>query len=217
VLSSSVVIKTDHRALEFISKNQKLNRKFARWALALDEYRPTLEYKKGSQNANADALSRPPFVPARIAPTLLVLKCVKLSDGAQVPIQATEQAAGYDLVLAGPNCTVMPGTQSILDTGLAIELPVDHAAIIHGRSGLAKKGLMVHQGIIDADYRGKIMVIVRNHGDQNIVLNTGDRMAQLVIHKIGNTPFEEVSTLNTSLRNTNGFGSTGQKTLLTKP
>jgi dUTP pyrophosphatase len=109
--------------------------------------------------------------------------------------------------------TLAPGERVLVPTGIAIALPSGFAAYVHPRSGLALKrglGMVNAPGVIDAGYRGEIGVILVNHdGHEPIVLERGDRIAQLVIAPVALAELSEVSELPQSHRGEGGFGSTG--------
>ena len=99
-----------------------------------------------------------------------------------------------------------------MKTGLSISFPTGLYARIAPRSGLAlKKFIDVGAGVVDADYRGEVGVVLFNHGDQDFEVKMGDRIAQLILEKIDTPPVEEVQGLDDTVRGTGGFGSTGVK------
>lgn len=131
-----------------------------------------------------------------------------------VPIPGYARAgdAGADLVTTA-DITLAPGERAVVGTGIAIALPVGYAGFVHPRSGLAARaGLSVvnSPGTIDAGYRGEIKVCLINHDPRaELVLNRGDRIAQLVIQRVEHAEFVEVAELATSERGAGGYGSTG--------
>ena len=121
--------------------------------------------------------------------------------------------AGADL-RARIDLTIRPGERALVPTGLAIALPSGYAAFVHPRSGLAlRHGLaMVNApGTIDSGFRGELQVILINHGQEDFEISRGDRIAQLVIQRVENAEFVEVTQLPGAARGGDGFGSTGQK------
>ena len=97
-----------------------------------------------------------------------------------------------------------------MKTGLSISFPAGLYARIAPRSGLAlKKFIDVGVGVVDADYRGEVGVVLFNHGDQDFEVKMGDRIAQLILEKISTPEVEEVSRLDSTVRGSGGFGSTG--------
>ncbi|WP_236713782.1 dUTP diphosphatase [Ehrlichia ruminantium] len=135
-----------------------------------------------------------------------------------LPFYATEQSSGMDLCSAVVSSIVLkPGCRECIKTGIAISVPDGYEAQIRPRSGLALKfGITVLNtpGTIDADYRGEIMVILINLGNEAYTINYGDRIAQMVIAPVTRISWNLVEDLeaNTTKRGTHGFGSTGIST-----
>ncbi len=132
-----------------------------------------------------------------------------------VPGYSTNHSAGMDLRanLEGPK-TLKPLERTLIPTGLYIELPVGYEAQIRPRSGLAlKKGLSVLNtpGTIDADYRGEIGVILINLSNEEVIIEDGERICQMVIAKHEQADLIQVEVLNETDRGAGGFGSTGVK------
>ncbi len=133
----------------------------------------------------------------------------------QLPAYATPLSAGMDLRanLAEP-VTLNPMERRLIPTGLFIELPQGYEAQIRPRSGLAlKKGITVLNtpGTIDADYRGEIGVILINLSNEPFVVESGERICQMVIAKHETATFTEVTELSSTERGEGGFGHTGKK------
>ncbi len=105
--------------------------------------------------------------------------------------------------------TLAPGETTPIPTGLALEFPATHGALIEDRSGLALRGLTTLAGVIDPGYRGEIKIVLTNLSRNPIEIQAGDRIAQLRIVQRIEATFEEVENLTESPRNTSGFGSTG--------
>lgn len=126
----------------------------------------------------------------------------------------TPHSAGMDICAAITDDTVLnPGQITLLATGFAIELPPGYEAQIRPRSGLAVThgiGLINSPGTIDADYRGEVMIAVINLGQKPYTFQRGERIAQMVIHKVYQLRVEEVDSLNETERGTGGFGHTGK-------
>jgi len=130
-----------------------------------------------------------------------------------LPAYETLHAAGMDLRadVEGP-VTLKPMERKLVPTGLFIELPEGFEAQIRPRSGLAFKhgiGIVNSPGTIDADYRGEIKVLLVNLSDQDFVVNSGDRVAQMVIARHEKVSWEPVGELNETTRGHGGFGHTG--------
>ena len=137
----------------------------------------------------------------------------KLDDRAIVPTYGSEFSAGADLyAVLDDEIVLKPGETVLVRTGIAMEIPIGYAGLIYARSGLATKmGLAPANkvGVIDADYRGEIMVSLYNQSSSNRTISNGERIAQLVITPFYKASFEEVSTLSETVRGAGGFGSTG--------
>jgi len=133
----------------------------------------------------------------------------KLSEHAVIPSRGSEYAAGYDLSSAQD--TVVPARGRVLiPTDLSIAIPQGTYARIAPRSGLAlKKAIDVGAGVVDYDYRGPVGVILFNHGDEEVVIGRGDRIAQLILEQIVTPDVSEVQDLPATTRGASGFGSTG--------
>lgn len=132
----------------------------------------------------------------------------------QTPAYATEQSAGVDLKanIAEP-FSLEPLQRKLVPTGLYIALPKGYEAQVRPRSGLAlKHGITVLNtpGTIDADYRGEICVILVNLSSESFLVNPGERIAQMVIARHETVEWEEVESLNHTVRGAGGFGSTGK-------
>ncbi|MBQ5917949.1 MAG: dUTP diphosphatase [Lachnospiraceae bacterium] len=139
----------------------------------------------------------------------------KLNENAVIPTYGTEYAAGADLYACMDEAvTINPGETAFIKTGLAMEVPVGYAGLIYARSGLAcKKGLAPANkvGVIDSDYRGEIMVALHNHSNEAVLVESGERIAQLVITPYIVAAFNQVDELEDTVRGEGGFGSTGRK------
>ncbi|KQS75056.1 deoxyuridine 5'-triphosphate nucleotidohydrolase [Methylobacterium sp. Leaf361] len=140
------------------------------------------------------------------------IKLKRLTETAIIPTYGSDQAAGMDLHADIPApVRIEAGGRALIPTGIAIALPVGLALLVCPRSGLsAKSGVTVHNGpgVIDADYRGGIGVIL-HATERAFVVNPGDRVAQGVIVPVARAVFEEVDSLDETARGTGGFGSTG--------
>ena len=141
---------------------------------------------------------------------------VKLLDPrAKMPTYGSVDAAGADLyaVTDGP-VTVAPGQTVLIHTGLALAIPQGFVGLVYARSGLAtKQGLAPANkvGVIDADYRGELMVALHNHSNESHTVECGDRIAQLVIAPYLTAQFTQQEELDDTVRGEGGFGSTGSK------
>lgn len=143
------------------------------------------------------------------------VKVLKLDPRAQLPVRATEGAAGYDLfALLEEPLRIPPAGRAVIPTGIAIQLPgPSFGAFIFARSGLAvRHGLALSNGVglVDSDYRGEIKVGLVNLSDREYTLTPGERIAQMVILPVALPPLQEVETLEDTDRGQGGFGSTGR-------
>lgn len=142
---------------------------------------------------------------------------VKLSSTAQAPVHGSEYAAGYDLHadLGDSSMTLIhPGCVKKISTGIAIALPDNTFGAIYARSGLAtKKGLAPANkvGVIDSDYRGPVIVALRNESNEPQIIEHGERIAQIVVQPYVPVEYNEVESIGTTARGEGGFGSTGSK------
>lgn len=130
-----------------------------------------------------------------------------------LPRYMSGHAAGMDLHAAVEDDIILaPGERAFVPAGLSIALPEGYEAQIRPRSGLAlKQGLTVLNtpGTVDADYRGPVGVIAINHGDKEVRINRGMRIAQMVVVRVERARLEEVEELPESERGDGGFGHTG--------
>lgn len=138
----------------------------------------------------------------------------KLDPSVKLPEYKTSGASGLDLMafLKEP-IEIKPKTSSLIPTGLSVAFSENYEIQIRPRSGLAaKKNITVLNtpGTIDSDYRGEIKVIIYNHGDENFLVNNGDRIAQMILAPVVKMELEEINNLPESIRGKGGFGSTGK-------
>ena len=142
----------------------------------------------------------------------MVLKIVNKSNN-KLPQYETELSAGMDVrAFLDSSITLQPLDRILIKTGLFAELEKGFEIQVRPRSGLAlKKGITVlnSPGTIDADYRGEIGVILINLSNDDFIINSGDRIAQLVVSKHEQPNLEQTDSLDSTLRGEKGFGSTG--------
>ncbi len=131
-----------------------------------------------------------------------------------LPSYATSGAAGLDLVAAVSNDVVVaPGERRTIATGLVVAVPPGFEGQVRARSGRARReglALVNAPGTIDDDYRGEVMVLVINLGQEPITIRRGERFAQLVICPVFRAEVVEVEALDETTRGGGGFGSTGR-------
>ena len=137
-----------------------------------------------------------------------VVKMQRVHSQAKLPVKGTSQSAGYD-VFSVEKVTIRPYNRALISLGLKMEMEVGFWASIRGRSGMASKGILAFNGVIDADYRGEVKVILFNAGGSDYTVESGDRIAQLTIEKVVDVNIEEVNELKSTNRAEKGFGSTG--------
>ena len=132
----------------------------------------------------------------------------------ELPAFATPSSAGMDLrAFLESDIVIAPGERALVPTGLHMALPPGYEAQVRPRSGLAyKHGVTVlnSPGTIDADYRGDVGVILINHGDSDFVVQSGDRIAQLVVAQYASFTWDAVTDLSDTARGEGGFGHTGK-------
>ncbi len=140
------------------------------------------------------------------------IKIVNQSNN-ELPAYATAYSAGVDLrAFIEEPIVLKPLERKLISTGLFIELPEGYEAQIRPRSGLAFKhgiGVLNSPGTIDADYRGEIKVILINLSNEDFVINSGERICQMVIAAVEQVNFINVDVLSDTQRGAGGFGHTG--------
>lgn len=178
-------------------------RTLPRVLLRLSWFSAALRSRTYCASSAADSLNR--FPP----PMSEVLQVKRLSETAVLPVRGSADAAGFDL--ASAQHVVIPAKgKAIVPTDLSIACPPQTYARIAPRSGLAvKKFIDVGAGVVDADYRGPVGVVLFNFGEEDFAVKPGDRVAQLVLERICMAPVAEVAELSETQRGAGGFGSTG--------
>ena len=142
---------------------------------------------------------------------LVRIKALKLKAEAQLPRYAHTGPFG-DLaadLYASEGVMIEAGVTLAVSTGVALEFPATHGALVEDRSGLAVRGLTTLAGVIDPGYRGEIKVVATNLSPVAVEVKAGDRIAQLRIVQRIEAQFEEVAELEAAPRGAAGFGSTG--------
>lgn len=143
----------------------------------------------------------------------ILIKCVA-QPGCVVPEYKTSGAAGADIcAFIKESITLRPMERVLVPTGLSFEIPEGYEIQVRPRSGLAiKNGItcLNTPGTIDSDYRGEVKVILINLGNENFVINNGDRIAQIIVSPVTIGEFMQVSELEVTDRGGGGFGSTGK-------
>lgn len=147
--------------------------------------------------------------------TRVPVPVVRLDHGSDLPLPeyATPGSAGADLLAAvAEPVTLQPGQRQLVPTGLSLALPEGYEAQVRPRSGLAiKHGITVlnSPGTVDSDYRGEVMVVLHNLGQEPFVIARGMRIAQLIVAPVSKLEWRLADRLPESRRESGGFGSTG--------
>ena len=146
---------------------------------------------------------------------MIIVNFKKTRDDAILPERKTSGSAGYDLyaLLDGESILLLPGEKYKFRTGASMELPSGYCAFVSSRSSVSWNQdleIIGGNGTIDDDYRGEIMVPLRNVGRDAQRVYNGQRIAQLVIQKYEAVKFNEVKDLNKTERGDGSFGSTGR-------
>lgn len=144
----------------------------------------------------------------------MIVRIKKLNENATVPTYGTEYSAGADLYNLSEAVTIPAHKTVLIHTGISVEIPEGYAGLIYARSGLAsKRGLAPANkvGVIDADYRGEVMVALHNHSDIDATVDPGERVAQLVVTPFLKVEYQLADELSDTVRGAGGFGSTGSK------
>ena len=147
-----------------------------------------------------------------ITELIMTVRVINKSDN-DLPNYETMGSAGCD-VRSNHDVTINPGHKLLVKTGLYVEIPVGYEIQVRPRSGLAySKGITVlnSPGTIDADYRGEIGVILINHGHEQVYLEDGERIGQLILNKVEQIEWNPVLALADTTRGSGGFGSTGKQ------
>lgn len=138
----------------------------------------------------------------------------KINENAIIPTYGTEYSAGADLyALLDSAVEIAPHETTFIHTGISVEIPEGYCGLIFARSSMgAKRGLAPANkvGVIDADYRGEIMVTLHNHSEIPATVAPDERIAQLAIVPFLKAEFEEADELSDTVRGEGGFGSTGK-------
>jgi dUTP pyrophosphatase len=140
-----------------------------------------------------------------------ILEVKRLAKGSELPEYMLESDVGLDLK-ANEDITLTPMEQKAVRTGIAIKIPEGYVGLIRDRAGIVGK-MNVHTsaGTFDSAYRGEVSVFLVNFGDDEVEIERGMRIAQLIIMPIAKVSVKEVKTLENTKRGSKGFGSTGIK------
>lgn len=142
------------------------------------------------------------------------IKIKRLNERAKIPTFGTEFSAGADLYCAEEHeISVCSGQKCSIGTGISMEIPEGYVGLVFARSGLAcKNGLRLCNsvGVIDADYRGEIKVVLHNDSEYIREIKPGERVAQMIVMPYPKVSFIEVEELSDTVRGESGFGGTGR-------
>lgn len=147
----------------------------------------------------------------------LVVSCCRLREGVELPRYQTARAAGMDLQAWPENSAPLhlaPLQRVLVPTGLALAIPAGYEGQVRPRSGWAlKHGITVlnSPGTIDSDYRGELKVLLINLGQEEVIIQPGERIAQLVIAPVFQATLQDVKTLDETARGAGGYGHTGSQ------
>ncbi|KAF7545392.1 hypothetical protein G7Z17_g9216 [Cylindrodendrum hubeiense] len=161
--------------------------------------------------SNNTTISSPPAKRIKTAATMepIPLQIKKLSEKGRLPTRGSAFAAGYD-IYAARDTTIPARGKALVDTDISMAIPEGTYGRIAPRSGLASKNFIdTGAGVIDADYRGQVKVLLFNHAESDFEIKEGDRIAQLILERIYTPEVVEVQELADSVRGAGGFGSTG--------
>ncbi len=139
----------------------------------------------------------------------LILRIERLSPQAKLPQKAHPGDAAYDFY-ANDYYSLEPQQQAIIKTGVKMAIPEGFVGLIWDKSGLASQGLTTIGGVIDANYRGEVKVILKNLSQKVFKIIPGQKVAQILIQEIAKIKIKEEKITNTTERQDRGFGSSGQ-------
>jgi dUTP pyrophosphatase len=137
------------------------------------------------------------------------LSIKKIQNDAVIPTRAHHDDAGVDLYAYGEHC-VLPGQTMKIPTGIAMQIEEGCVGLIWDKSSIGGKGIKVMGGVIDAGYRGEILIVMHNLTDTAYTFEHGHKVAQMLIQKVEFPVVEEVEFLDETVRGDSAFGSTGK-------
>ncbi|MCW1929758.1 MAG: dUTP diphosphatase [Candidatus Kerfeldbacteria bacterium] len=133
----------------------------------------------------------------------------KLDPHATLPNYAHTGDAGMD-VYSNEDVTLAPQERRAIKTGIAMGVPEGYVALVWDKSGRAlKEGLTTMAGVVDAGYRGEVMIVMLNTSSTNAEIKKGQKLAQILVQPVASPELVEVDSLDETDRSTGGFGSTG--------
>ena len=134
---------------------------------------------------------------------------LKLEDSATVPTKDNPADAGID-IYTNESHTLQPGERHLFSTGISVEFPAGHVALLWDRSGLGSKGIHRLAGVIDSEYRGEWKVALINLTDEPYEIKAGDKVIQCVLQEFTPVQINEVQQVTETQRGSRGFGSSGR-------
>jgi dUTP pyrophosphatase len=137
------------------------------------------------------------------------LNIKKISENAVIPTRAHHDDAGIDMYANGQQI-VLPHQTAKISSGIAMEIEEGYVGLIWDKSSVGSKGMKVMCGVIDAGYRGEVLIMMHNLTDTPYIFEHGHKVAQMLIQKVEFPVIEEVDTLNDTARGEGKFGSTGK-------
>jgi dUTP pyrophosphatase len=141
----------------------------------------------------------------------MILKVKKLHQDAKLPTHGHPGDAGMDFYTV-EDVSIAPGKQAKIKTGVAVEIPEGHVGLIWDKSSISfNKGLKVMGGVIDASYRGEIIMSMLNTSEQEVILEKGHKIAQMLVQKFEHLEILEVDDISETVRGEGREGSTGHK------
>jgi dUTP pyrophosphatase len=143
-------------------------------------------------------------------PTTNAEVLIKVLDGVELPTKSTEGSAGFDIA-AYEDTYIVCNRDVKVRTGIFLEIPVGYVGLLVERSSLHTKGLTLANniGIIDSDYRGEVLIALKNETGETIPVQKGQRIAQLIIVAVPKIKLTQVSNVDETARGCGGFGSSG--------
>lgn len=163
-------------------------------------------HEEAKRIAEEKRKAKPASVPP---PSAFLIQLDPEHPGAKVPTRGSALAAGYD-IYASEKTVIPKGGRVVVPTGLRLRIPEGCYGRIAPRSGLAvKHGIDTGAGVIDADYRGLLGLLMFNFGEADFTFEAGDRIAQLILERIATPEVTVVQALDATTRGEGKFGSTG--------
>jgi len=141
------------------------------------------------------------------------VKIKRIHPEATIPLRGSEAAVGYDVTTVEDACVLYPGESKLFATGIALELPAEIECQVRPRSGFSIRNSVIipnSPGTIDPDYRGEVKVCLMNIGKLPVLIEKGQRIAQLVFNPVLIPEIKTVEELSSTERGEGGFGSTGR-------